>query len=254
MLTKNPTAAITPTADTANEYGTFEREDVWTDAPPSPSHAARVAPAVPPHGQRGLIGFSGFSGFGGSGGGAGGREVSVGGTSILAEGLINTGTRTEPAVAAASSAADASTTAAASTSITTTTTTTTTTTAAAAAAVALTAPSPNDPVWPPALPTAPYLLLATTFETLSSTTKRLTKADALRRLFAELLTRSPDDVLPAVYLTFGRCAEAHEGVELSVGGAAVSGCVREVTGKGLHSSTFRLKLSRFGHTSPSPPV
>jgi DNA ligase-1 len=33
-----------------------------------------------------------------------------------------------------------------------------------------------------------------------------------------------------VYLTFGRCAAAHEGVELSVGGATVAAAVREVTG------------------------
>ena len=39
---------------------------------------------------------------------------------------------------------------------------------------------------------APYLLLATTFEELTSTTKRLRIGDALRRLFLEIFTRSPE--------------------------------------------------------------
>ena len=30
--------------------------------------------------------------------------------------------------------------------------------------------------------------------------------------------------------------------------------VAKVGGRGLHSSTFQLNLSRVGHTSPSPPV
>jgi len=29
---------------------------------------------------------------------------------------------------------------------------------------------------------------------------------------------------------------------------------RKDTGRGLHSSTFQINLSRFGHTSPCPPV
>lgn len=77
---------------------------------------------------------------------------------------------------------------------------------------------------------APYLALAETFEALTNTTKRLNKGDALKRMFLKILSRAPDDLLPAVYLTFGRCADRHEGVELSVGGATISAAVREVTG------------------------
>ena len=60
--------------------------------------------------------------------------------------------------------------------------------------LALHAPPPAPPaVWPCTgaaahLP-APYLLLATTFDELTATTKRLRIGDALRRLFLEILTR-----------------------------------------------------------------
>jgi hypothetical protein len=54
------------------------------------------------------------------------------------------------------------------------------------------------------------------------------KGDLLSNLFVEIMDRAPHDVLAAVYLTFGRCAERHEvGSELVVGGATVGNCIAD---------------------------
>ena len=95
-------------------------------------------------------------------------------------------------------------------------------------------PDPTDP-WP--LPAnvasddrAPYALVAHLLDRLGSTSKRLDKADALATAFLRVLRRAPNDLLPVVYLTLGRVANAHDGVELGVGHAAVAAAVAEVTG------------------------
>ena len=47
----------------------------------------------------------------------------------------------------------------------------------------------------------------------------------------EIMNRAPRDLLAAVYLTFGRCAERHEvGSELVVGGATVGASIAEAAG------------------------
>jgi len=44
---------------------------------------------------------------------------------------------------------------------------------------------------------------------------------------------------------------ANKMVRLIIFMGPIASCL---TGRGLHSSTFQLNLSRFGHTSPCPPV
>ena len=83
----------------------------------------------------------------------------------------------------------------------------------------------------------PYIFLATTFEAVAATTKRLEIADALSNMFRAILASTPDDLLPAVYLTMGKVAPDHDGVELNVGGKTVSDAVCEVAG------TTRRKMS-----------
>ena len=39
-----------------------------------------------------------------------------------------------------------------------------------------------------------------------------------------------EDLLPAAYLTCGKIAPEHEGVELNVGGSVISAAIREATG------------------------
>ena len=85
--------------------------------------------------------------------------------------------------------------------------------------------------WPTSEKDAPYLILSRCFDETSSSAKRVRKGDLLSNLFVEIMDRAPHDVLAAVYLTFGRCAERHEvGSELVVGGATVGNCVADVAG------------------------
>lgn len=87
----------------------------------------------------------------------------------------------------------------------------------------------SDACWPQGQP-APYLHLAWAFELLCSTTRRLTKADVLVNMFRSLMTLSPDDVLPAVYLSSNKLASSFEGVDINVGGSTVSAAVVQATG------------------------
>ena len=49
-------------------------------------------------------------------------------------------------------------------------------------------------------------------------------------MFRSILRLSPEDTLAAVYLTTGKIAPAHEGIELNIGGAAVCDAIVQVTG------------------------
>jgi hypothetical protein len=49
-------------------------------------------------------------------------------------------------------------------------------------------------------------------------------------MFRSILRLSPKDTLAAVYLTTGKIAPAHEGIELNIGGAAVCDAIVQVTG------------------------
>ena len=42
--------------------------------------------------------------------------------------------------------------------------------------------------------------------------------------------------MPAAYLACGKIAPEHEGLELSVGGSAISAAIREATGAHMHAS------------------
>lgn len=89
----------------------------------------------------------------------------------------------------------------------------------------------DDSPWPTSDTETPYLLLSRCFDELSSSAKRIRKGDALRGMFVEIMNRAPRDLLAAVYLTFGRCAERHEvGSELVVGGATVGASIAEAAG------------------------
>lgn len=77
---------------------------------------------------------------------------------------------------------------------------------------------------------APYMHLARSFEEAIGTTKRLKLADIFCNCFRALLARgSAEEIIRAIYITLGRIADEHEGGELTVGGATVSGCICEAT-------------------------
>ncbi|KAL2645294.1 hypothetical protein R1flu_012881 [Riccia fluitans] len=83
--------------------------------------------------------------------------------------------------------------------------------------------------WEPGEP-APYIHLARAFDLVEQESGRLRTADMLCNMFRSLLALSPDDVLPAVYLTTNRLAPDFESVDLNIGGSTVSTAVGEVAG------------------------
>ncbi|KAK9840432.1 hypothetical protein WJX74_009841 [Apatococcus lobatus] len=76
----------------------------------------------------------------------------------------------------------------------------------------------------------PYLHIARAFQAIDSTTKRLRIGDALANMFRSILALSPEDMLPAVYLTCGKIAPEYENLELNVGGSTVAAAIVEATG------------------------
>lgn len=65
----------------------------------------------------------------------------------------------------------------------------------------------------------PFAYLAAAFEAIGSDTKRLAKTQQLVQFFRGILGRTPEDLLPTVYLCTNQVAPAHEGTELGIGDA-----------------------------------
>ncbi|KAK9865080.1 hypothetical protein WJX84_011403 [Apatococcus fuscideae] len=76
----------------------------------------------------------------------------------------------------------------------------------------------------------PYLHIARAFQAIDGTTKRLRIGDTLANMFRSILALSPEDMLPAVYLTCGKIAPEYENLELNVGGSTVAAAIVEATG------------------------
>lgn len=63
----------------------------------------------------------------------------------------------------------------------------------------------------------PYSFLADTFEAVGETTKRLEITKQLTDSFRAIVAKTPEDLLPAVYLCVNCVGPAHEGLELGIG-------------------------------------
>eukprot|EP00611_Tribonema_gayanum_P010884 TRINITY_DN209_c1_g1_i2.p1 TRINITY_DN209_c1_g1~~TRINITY_DN209_c1_g1_i2.p1 ORF type:complete len:395 (-),score=110.70 TRINITY_DN209_c1_g1_i2:222-1406(-) len=87
----------------------------------------------------------------------------------------------------------------------------------------------NDACWTAGEP-PPFMHLAAAFESLAATTKRLKKADILANCFRSLLALTPEDLLPAVFLSCNKVAENMEGVDMGVGGSQVTSAILQATG------------------------
>eukprot|EP00127_Corallochytrium_limacisporum_P000533 Clim_evm8s16 gene=Clim_evmTU8s16 len=83
--------------------------------------------------------------------------------------------------------------------------------------------SPGEPV--------PYATVAHAFEILEKEQGRRRITQTLTSLFAEIMDKTPEDLLPCVYLCSNRIAPAYTGLEIGIGGSLVSQCVREVTNR-----------------------
>jgi len=97
--------------------------------------------------------------------------------------------------------------------------------------------------WPAGSP-VPFEFLADVFESVADETKRLVIANRLATAFRAVLTTTPADLLPAVYLCVNRVAPAHAGVELGIGDATLIRALAEATGRS--ETKVKLDLDRRG--------
>ncbi|EXC20557.1 DNA ligase 1 [Morus notabilis] len=77
---------------------------------------------------------------------------------------------------------------------------------------------------------APYLHIARTFDLLESEKGKIKATSMLCNMFRSLLALSPEDVLPAVYLSTNKIAADHENMELNIGGSLVASALEEACG------------------------
>lgn len=63
----------------------------------------------------------------------------------------------------------------------------------------------------------PYSFLADTFDSIGDTSKRLEITRILTECFRSIVSKTPGDLLPAVYLCVNSVGPAHEGLEMGIG-------------------------------------
>ncbi|XP_027153946.1 DNA ligase 6 [Coffea eugenioides] len=77
---------------------------------------------------------------------------------------------------------------------------------------------------------APYLHLARCFNLLEEERGKIKATSMLCNMFRSLLTLSPEDVLPSVYLCTNKIAPDHENMELNIGGSIVVAALEDACG------------------------
>ena len=88
----------------------------------------------------------------------------------------------------------------------------------------------KDSGWKPG-EAVPYSHLATAYEKIEATSKRLEIAAILTKALRCIIELTPDDLLPAIYLCVNKLAPAHEGVELGLGDMVLTKALAEATGR-----------------------
>lgn len=63
----------------------------------------------------------------------------------------------------------------------------------------------------------PFSFLAATLEAIGNDSRRLAKTQQLVSLFRGIIARTPESLLPAVYLCTNQVAPSYTGIELGVG-------------------------------------
>ncbi|XP_043934267.1 DNA ligase 1 [Protopterus annectens] len=79
----------------------------------------------------------------------------------------------------------------------------------------------------------PYLAIARTFEKIEDESARLKNIETLSNLFRSVITLSPEDLLPCIYLCLNRIGPAYEGQELGIGETILMKAVAQATGRQL---------------------
>ncbi|MCO5569405.1 hypothetical protein L7F22_023117 [Adiantum nelumboides] len=87
----------------------------------------------------------------------------------------------------------------------------------------------------------PFVFLAHGFDMISCESGRIAMTDILTNVFRTIITTTPEDLLPIVYLAANRVAPSHHGVELGIGDAAVIKTIAETFGKSEPQVKSQLK-------------
>lgn len=75
--------------------------------------------------------------------------------------------------------------------------------------------------------------MCATFDTISSTTKRLEILSHLTKFYRTVIEITPDNLLQTVYLTINRIAPDYEGVELGIGESLLVKAIAESSGRSV---------------------
>ncbi|XP_053307437.1 DNA ligase 1 isoform X2 [Spea bombifrons] len=79
----------------------------------------------------------------------------------------------------------------------------------------------------------PYLAVARTFERIEDESARLKNIETLSNFLRSVITLSPEDFLPCIYLSLNRLGPAYEGIELGIGETILLKAVAQATGRQL---------------------
>eukprot|EP00127_Corallochytrium_limacisporum_P003768 Clim_evm100s152 gene=Clim_evmTU100s152 len=90
----------------------------------------------------------------------------------------------------------------------------------------------RDACWKDGEP-VPYMALSRTFEFIEGTTKRLLIIQYLANFLESVALLTPNDLLPAVYLTVNKVAPDYANLELGLGDAIVMKAISKATGRSL---------------------
>ncbi|XP_006868288.1 PREDICTED: DNA ligase 1 [Chrysochloris asiatica] len=92
----------------------------------------------------------------------------------------------------------------------------------------------EDACWKPGQK-VPYLAVARTFEKIEEVSARLRMVETLSNLLRSVVTLSPSDLLPALYLSLNLLGPPQQGLELGVGDGVLLKAVAQATGRQLES-------------------
>ncbi|KAG8434160.1 hypothetical protein GDO86_012509 [Hymenochirus boettgeri] len=90
----------------------------------------------------------------------------------------------------------------------------------------------NDACWPNGQK-VPYLAVARTFERIEEESARLKNVETLGNFLRSVISLSPEDLLPCIYLCLNRLGPAYEGLELGIGETILMKAVAQATGRQL---------------------
>ncbi|XP_050367717.1 DNA ligase 1-like [Argentina anserina] len=76
----------------------------------------------------------------------------------------------------------------------------------------------------------PFMFLALTFHLISKESGRIVITDIVCNMLRTVIHTTPEDLLPAVYLSASKIAPAHEGLELGIGDASIIKALAEACG------------------------